>query len=213
MMPHQKFQGSKVPREAPPPSRWGRSKTGTAFTWRKVGFRDSRGRKLYRLGYFMAPGSPPLWSSGMLWTLDGLTNAGVEWLDASPFDVEVITPTDQIEMPKDAVIDSDDGDDQLEATAAIVEDEVKAAAKPLPDETFRESVEAVLEEHKEVFGKLAFSERYGIKVGDVCAHASGKLYRVLEIVNQDTARVEQVLESGVKTPARNMSGTKLKKPR
>ena len=67
-------------RESPPPSRWGRSKTG------KVPFylihstkRDHRGRKLYRCDYGRG-------IKGRYWTLEELEEAGVRWLKRKPKD-------------------------------------------------------------------------------------------------------------------------------
>lgn len=102
-----KFSGPKVPREAPPPSKWGKAKSGSTFVVRKVGFRNVRGKKLYRLGHHMGPGRPPLFSQH-LWTLDELIAAGVEWLSESPFTGVNEEPMDKVEPPAGAVDDKDE---------------------------------------------------------------------------------------------------------
>lgn len=214
LAPLAKFTG-KVQREAPPPSRWGRSKTGTLFTWRKIGYRDNKGRKLYRLGYYMALGRPPLYSSGHLWTLEELARAGVEWLpEAPPIALGVVesAPDDSIEIPKGAVIDEDDEPDQLEAKATMIDEEVKAAEATIQKRGTTQTDPIAV---TKALGGAAgvFFERYGIKPGDIAAHVGGKQYRVLSIIDQDTARVEQVLESGAKTPGRNMRGAQFRRPK
>ena len=180
-----RFDG-KPPREAPPPSRWGRNKSGSArFVVRKVGFRDIKGRKLYRLGFLTSQGRPPLFSQE-LWTLERLQAAGVIWLDRSPFDAGVDDkPTDRVEVPEGAVMDDDD-DDQDEAPPGPA---TPAAEPAVPD---------------------TFEARYGFGVGDTRLHVdSGKPYRVLGIIDPDTVRVEEVVADGVKRPSRAMRGAKL----
>ena len=65
-------------REPPPPSRWGRSKSGTYFYVIHTTTRDPKGRKHYRL---LFPGGA---KSGFLWTLERLNEAGVRWLKRKP---------------------------------------------------------------------------------------------------------------------------------
>lgn len=117
----QKFEG-KPPREAPPPSRWGKSRTGTAkFVVRKVGFRNKHGAKLYRLGYLMAEGRPPLFSQ-QLWTLAQLNASGVVWLKEPPFAgiTEEPTDTDDLIVPKDAIPDQDEEEEPKAPVVAPV---------------------------------------------------------------------------------------------
>lgn len=195
----QKFRGDKVPREAPPPSRWGVSKTGAAkFVVRKVGFRNKHGKKLYRLGYFLGEGKPPLFSQ-QLWTLDQLNSSGVVWLQESPFTGVNENPTDKIETPEGAELDTD-ADEQEEPTPAAIE--LKPSSDLGPGN------------HKVEPLPTTFEERYGFGVGDIRYHTdSGKPYRILGIVDMDTARVEEVAEDGVKRPGRNMRGVKLENKR
>ena len=70
----------RAPREAPPPTRFGKSAVfGTYFEIRGGRHRDARGRKLYRLFYV---------ASGVLgtqqWTLDELVATGVKFLKRLP---------------------------------------------------------------------------------------------------------------------------------
>lgn len=69
---------SNHPREAPPSSRWGRSKKGTYFYVIYTTKRNAQGRKLYRLLY---PGGT---ASNLFWTLEELNEAGVRWLKRKP---------------------------------------------------------------------------------------------------------------------------------
>ncbi len=63
-------------REAPPPSRWGRSKNGIYFYLVHTTKRDDQGRKLYRLKY--QPGVV-----GRHWTFEEL-DEWVTWLKRRP---------------------------------------------------------------------------------------------------------------------------------
>lgn len=65
-------------REPPPPSRWGRSSTGTPFRVSLCSRRDHLGRKLYRLVF--AEGV----KGSRHWTLADLQAAGVRWLKRRP---------------------------------------------------------------------------------------------------------------------------------
>jgi len=204
----EKFAGKKVPREAPPPSRWGQSKSGTArFVVRKVGFRNKHGQKLYRLGFWTSHERGPLFSQ-QLWTLAELTKAGVVWLNESPFGAISDELTVDTEMPKDAFIDHDVDEPKL---GKIGPDEPPAEPPkrrhpPMPPD--RPLPEPVVEPKK----PGTFEANYPWKVGDVCKHTGGNLYRILAIVDENTCRVEQVLADGKKTPARNMSASKLSRP-
>lgn len=95
----------KVPREAPPPSKWGKSKNGSSkFVVRKLRHRNYRGQKLYRLGY-ANHGSKPLFGS-QIWTLEELEAAGVVWLKASPFtDPEAENTEMDIVVPEGGIAD------------------------------------------------------------------------------------------------------------
>lgn len=192
----EKFSGDKVPREAPPPSKWGQSKTGAArFVVCKVGFRNKHGKKLYRLGYFVGNEHPPLFSQHM-WTLDELNSSGVEWLSESPF-----APGAPEQLPDDTPVPED----------AVVDDGPEEEPKPEPI-PLKPSTGLGPGNHKLPDLPTTFEGRYGFKVGDVAYHvSSGKPYRILGTVDMDTARVEEVAEDGVKRPARNMSGAKLQR--
>ena len=64
--------------ETPPPSRWGRSKSGTVYFYLvHTTKRDEHGRKLYRCKF--QPGVV-----GRHWTLQELEEAGVRWLKRKP---------------------------------------------------------------------------------------------------------------------------------
>jgi hypothetical protein len=65
------------PREAPPPSRYGKSKNGIYFYLVHTTKRDEKGQKLYRCKY--AEGVTGRW-----WTLPELEGAGVRWLQRRP---------------------------------------------------------------------------------------------------------------------------------
>ncbi len=66
------------PREAPPPSRWGRSgKAGIYFYLVHTTQRSHRGEKLYRCRYQEGV-------VGRHWTLQELEDAGVHWLKRKP---------------------------------------------------------------------------------------------------------------------------------
>ncbi len=69
----------RAPREAPPPGRYGRSRTGTPFEITGGRKRDHLGRKLYRLRYM----DPDIRGS-QEWTLDELINSGVRFLQRRP---------------------------------------------------------------------------------------------------------------------------------
>ncbi len=188
-----RFEGSKVPREAPPPSKWGLSKSGsTRFVLRKVGYRNKHGAKLYRLGYFMGDGRPPLFSQ-QLWTLKQLVDSGVRWLKESPFTGVNEEPTDDVVLPKGVEPDEEDDTEDVEEPAPQV---LPFTKEPPPQ---------VL--------PATFEERFGFGVGAICQHSSGKLYRVIGIVDPNTARVEQFIDGDPKKlPARNMAGDKLSPP-
>lgn len=199
-----KFDG-KPPREAPPPSKWGMSRTGTCrFTVRKVGFRNKRGEKLYRLGFHVSDDRGPLFSQ-QLWTLAELNAQGVVWLDKSPFAAELPEqPTDTVDVPKDAM-----PDDEAEEPEAVPVEEVRRRHPPemmLPD------APPAPKQPAPPAPPETFEGNYGMQTGQVCYHVdSGKPYRILGIVDANTARVEEVAEDGVKRPARNMRGVKLQK--
>jgi len=70
---------TRAPREAPPPSKWGRTASGSPFRVVLLSKRDPRGRKLYRL----------LWLEHNVkgtkeWTLDELLDSKVRWLKRRP---------------------------------------------------------------------------------------------------------------------------------
>lgn len=71
----------RAPRETPPPSKWGRSSSGTYFeiTNMQGTARDLRGRKLYLLRYLKDDVT-----GNQLWSLDDLNEAGVRWLKHKP---------------------------------------------------------------------------------------------------------------------------------
>ncbi len=64
------------PREAPPPSRWGKSKNGVYFYLVHTTKRDEKGRKLYRCRYQEGV-------VGRHWTLEELEE-WVHWLKRKP---------------------------------------------------------------------------------------------------------------------------------
>jgi len=70
---------TRAPREAPPPSVWGKSVTGIYFRVVLQKQRDRHGRKLYRL-YFLDAGV----KGNYLWTLAELEDAHVHWLKRRP---------------------------------------------------------------------------------------------------------------------------------
>jgi len=66
------------PREAPPPSRWGKSKNGVYFYLVHTNKRcQPSGEKLYRCRYGHG-------TVGCYWTLKDLEDAGVRWLKRRP---------------------------------------------------------------------------------------------------------------------------------
>jgi hypothetical protein len=65
------------PRETPPPSRYGKSKTGTYFYLIHTTHRDHMGRKLYRLRFDHG-------GAGTTWTMEQLEEAGIRWLKNRP---------------------------------------------------------------------------------------------------------------------------------
>lgn len=193
------FEGTKVPREAPPPSKWGRSRTGTAlFVVRKVGYRNHRGQKLYRLGYKVSDERGPLFSQ-QLWTLDELTKSGVVWLKESPFTTDTdAVELDRMEMPKDVVEDVDEPEQVVEPPKRRHSPELMQAPTPAP------AAKPAPQQPQTLEG------RYGLKVGQTAYHIeSGKPYLITGVVDMDTARVEEVATDGVKRPSRNMRATKL----
>ena len=102
------FEG-KPPREAPPPSKWGRSKLGHDFVVRKVGYRNVRGQKLYKLGFLNTLTEEPgraLYSS-QTWTLEQLNAQGVQWLDRCPV-ATLIEEPDRDPIPDGMARDDDD---------------------------------------------------------------------------------------------------------
>lgn len=176
-----KFEG-KPPREAPPPSRWGRGRSGALFTVRKVGFRNKEGKKLYRLGFFETPDGKPLFSSH-LWTLDKLNEQQVTWLQVCPVEQEVEVQLAEEKAPAGAEIDTDDDEPVVQATLP--------SAAPVKDIIAIES---------------------DFYVGEKVKHnKSGNTYKVLEIIDGTTVKVAQFLESGAPTPARKMQVTALSK--
>ncbi len=74
------------PREAPPPSRWGKSKNGTYFYLVHTKDRTDKGEKLYRCRYATRV-------TGRHWTLAELNDNGVRWLKRRPssFDARLET--------------------------------------------------------------------------------------------------------------------------
>jgi len=60
-----------------PPSRWGRSRSGTYFYVIHSGKRDYRRCKLYRLKFLKV-------TSSKLWTFEELEEARVRWLKNKP---------------------------------------------------------------------------------------------------------------------------------
>ena len=71
---------TRAPREAPPPSRWGRSRpSGTYFEVTGGRKRNAAGRKLYRLRYF-----DPEIRGTQEWTLEELLASCPRWLQNKP---------------------------------------------------------------------------------------------------------------------------------
>jgi len=106
-----RFDGKRAPREAPPPSRFGRSKSGSPFVLRRLSYRNATGAKLYRLGYLISPELPPLYGN-QTWTLAQLEAAGVIWIDYNPWPQPLTEadPNDTGVLPAGAVADEDDED-------------------------------------------------------------------------------------------------------
>lgn len=218
------FEGKKVPREAPPPSKWGRGRSGVTFTTRKVGFRNRHGKKLYRLGFFVQESGRPTFSSH-LWTLEELNAQKVEWLPECPVGVEIEVGNDQVDVPRDALLDDEvmEVDEEpagltpeqektlvTAMAASFVGNVAKKVVKEVAIKTGMEPFVPVIEAAIDIV--TAFSARYPWKIGDKLQHTGGKIYRILAIVDADTVRVQQVLESGAATPARNMKATALRLP-
>lgn len=203
-----KFEG-KPPREAPPPSRWGRGRGGSLFVVRKVGFRNLRGQKLYRLGFHVGDHRGPLFSQE-LWTLDKLTEQGVVWLDKSPWPDSISDEAPQGDVEPSALIvaDEEPEPEAIKPLPPMKADIAKDVAKVKQEVARALSLPAEL--LKDEPAEPAFVRRHGFKVGQVAFHSeSGKPYRILGVIDADTARVEEVAEDGVKRPGRNMRATKL----
>lgn len=74
-----KRNSTRAPREAPPPSIWGKTRSGSYFRVVKLSKRNARGEKLYRLWWIehKVKGTKE-------WTLAELVECGVRWLKRRP---------------------------------------------------------------------------------------------------------------------------------
>ena len=164
----------RPPREAPPPSRYGQSRSGNAtFTWRKAPWRNIAGEKLYRLGFYGTDDGRPQFST-QLWTLRELAANGVVWLDGPPAGALVggdIVPVTQDEAPEGAVLDTEDDD-------GVVAEHAREMAKVAKEAT----VKGQILKHKK----------------------SGHEYVVLDVIDAYSVRARQLLPDNKPTPARTM---------
>jgi len=73
----------RAPREAPPPTKWGKSRGGVYFEIRGGRKRNAKGEKLYRLFYYAQKGYCEV-RGNQLWTLAELKADGITWLAGKP---------------------------------------------------------------------------------------------------------------------------------